>query len=115
MIRKLLGVPANRAARGVVTSPTAAVGRVSNPETYLGLQYQTGEPLIEVQPGTGDYPAAEAVGGRRADRLERRDLTHAGQDRRRARREVVRRSESVTSDDSAATILIGTHANRSTS
>ena len=113
VIRKLLGISAKapRAhttlARGDAMSPLN-----TNPETYLGLQYQDPrQPLIQIQPGAHSYPvpavgkvAAPQVGPGGALSLPNGALEAALAGKWTAD------NEAVTSDDAAATILIGVHA-----
>ena len=70
VIRKLLGVaPSAPRAQVSVTKADATSRENSNPETYLGLQYQNPNvPLIRIQPGAHDYPVP-AVGSVAAPQL----------------------------------------------
>ena len=105
-------MPATSPRATKVTRRDATSGLDSNPETYLGLQYQDpSQPLIEIQAGAHDYPAPpigsveapQLIGGGQIALL-------AGQDRGRARGQVDREPEEITSDAPAATILLGVHA-----
>ena len=111
VIRKLLGVPAaSPRAAGVTNGETASLEH--NPETYLGVQYQSlGQPLIAVRPGTYDYPtpepgsiAAPRFGADGTPLIENGKLTGA----------LVGKwtvdDEKATSDASVATILLAVHA-----
>ena len=94
VIRKLLGVAASTPrAQVAVTKADSTSKQNSNPETYLGLQYQDPtQPLIEIQAGSHDYPVP-AVGSVAAPRTRsgRHDLPPGGRARRRTGRAVDRR------------------------
>jgi thiol-disulfide isomerase/thioredoxin len=111
VIRKLLGVPVTAPRAEVVKTETSSSG-VTNPETYLGLQYQNGQPLIEVQPGSRDYPEPKAAsiappiiaGG---------GITLApGKTEGALVGKWSAAPESVTAEEANAKILIGTHADQ---
>ena len=56
VIRQLLRVPASAPRASVVSRGDTRADQTSNPETYLGLQYQDPQfPLIEIQAGSHDY------------------------------------------------------------
>jgi thiol-disulfide isomerase/thioredoxin len=113
VIRKLLGIPAKaprahtELARGDAMSPFN-----TNPETYLGLRYQDPtQLLIQIQPGAHDYPvpaagsvAAPQIGPGGSLSLPKGALEAALAGKWTAD------NEAITSDDAAATILIGVHA-----
>jgi thiol-disulfide isomerase/thioredoxin len=109
VIRKLLGVPTTAPRADAVKTETSSAG-VSNPETYLGLQYQTAQPLIVVQPGTRDYPEPEpasiapptVAGGAIALQPGKSEGALVGK--------WSAAPESVTAEAANAKILIGTHA-----
>jgi thiol-disulfide isomerase/thioredoxin len=113
VIRKLLGVaPSTPRAQISVTKADATSRQNSNPETYLGLQYQNpNEPLIQIQPGAHDYPvppvgsvAAPQLGPGGTISLPEGALEGALAGKWTAD------NEAVTSDAAAATILLGVHA-----
>jgi thiol-disulfide isomerase/thioredoxin len=109
VIRKLLGVSPSSPRAGKVTNEARASG-ASNPETYLGLQYQTGQPLIDVQPGSRDYPTP-APASIAPPRVVGGVITLApGKTEGALVGKWAAGPESVTSDAAAATILIGVHA-----
>ncbi len=113
VIRKLLGVAANAPrsqpalARGDAMSPMN-----TNPETYLGLQYQNPtQPLIEIQPGTHDYPvpAAGSVAAPQVGPGGQLSLPNGVLEGALAGKWTAD-NEAVTSAAPAATILLGVHA-----
>jgi thiol-disulfide isomerase/thioredoxin len=113
VIRQLLGVAKNSPrANTKVTQADATSSQNSNPETYLGLQYQNpSQPLIEIQAGTHDYPnagptsvAAPQLGPDGEISLATGKLEGALVGKWTAD------AEAVTSDENAATILLGVHA-----
>jgi len=113
VIRTLLGVSATSArAQTKVAKEDATSSQNTNPETYLGLQYQNpSQPLIEIQAGTHNYPAP-APGTVAAPQLG------SGGEISLANGAVegalvghwTANNEAVTSDAPAATILLGVHA-----
>ena len=110
VIRKLLGVRAGSPRAGAVTHAVVASG-VSNPETYLGLQYQTAQPLIVVQPGSRTYvaPAPGAIAPPRVNSDGVITLV-PGKTEGALVGKWSAGPEAVTSDAAAATIVIGVHA-----
>jgi thiol-disulfide isomerase/thioredoxin len=109
VIRKLLGVKPTSPRAGKVTHSVRA-SEVSNPETYLGLQYQTAQPLIEVQPGSRDYPEP-APASIAPPRVSGGVITLVpGKTEGALVGKWSAGPEAVTSDAAAATILIGVHA-----
>ncbi len=93
VIRELLGVPASSPRAGPVHADSAS-GQQVNPETYLGLQYQPQPSPVHV--GTYDYPSP-APGAIAAPSFALVGRWTAG-------------PESIRADASAATILLGVHA-----
>ena len=83
----------------------------TNPETYLGLQYQNpSEPLIEIQAGTHDYPIPP-VGSIEAPQVVDGELSLGdGKLEAALAGKWTADAEEVTSDAPASTILIGVHA-----
>jgi len=112
VIRHLLGVPATAARAGAVTGVDTTSQETTNPETYLGLQYQNPvEPLIDVEPGSHDYPpvgpaalAAPKLGPGGQVLIARNAREAALQGRWTAS------DESVTADAAVASIQIAVHA-----
>ena len=113
VIRKLLGVAASAPRAQVsVTKADSTSKQNSNPETYLGLRYQDPtQPLIAIQAGSHDYPvpavgsvAAPVLGPGGTISLPEGALEGALAGQWTAD------DEAVTSDATAASILLGVHA-----
>jgi thiol-disulfide isomerase/thioredoxin len=113
VIRTLLGVSATSArAQPKVATKDATSSQNTNPETYLGLQYQNpSQPLIQIEAGTHTYPAAPPgtvaapqLGPGGVISLPNGAVEGALVGRWNAS------SEAVTSGAAAATILLGVHA-----
>jgi thiol-disulfide isomerase/thioredoxin len=112
VIRKLLGVSATSPrAQTKVAKADETSSQNSNPETYLGLQYQNpSEPLIEIQAGTHTYPNP-AAGTVAAPQLGPDGISLANGTLEGALVGTwTADSEAVTADAPAATILLGVHA-----
>jgi thiol-disulfide isomerase/thioredoxin len=113
VIRELLGV-AKTSPRAQVdqTKADATSSQNSNPETYLGLQYQNpSEPLIQIQAGEHDY-AVPAVGSVAAPALGpdgELSLPEGALEGALAGKWTAD-NEAVTADEPAASILLGVHA-----
>jgi len=111
VLRRLLDVPAaSPRAEPVTNGETASLEH--NPETYLGLQYQSPvQPLIELRAGAYDYPPPPA--GSIAPPRFLSDGT-VGLVPGKTTAALVGKwtvdSEKATSDDAAATILLAAHA-----
>ena len=113
VIRKLLGVSeASPRSQPKVAKADATSSQNTNVETYLGLQYQDPtQPLIDIQPGTHDYPTPAAgtveapqLGPGGQISLAQGTLEGALSGKWTAD------NEAVTSDATGATILLGVHA-----
>jgi len=113
VIRTLLGVsPTSARAQPKVATADATSAQNTNPETYLGLEYQNpSQPLIQIQAGTHNYPApapgmvaAPQLGPGGAISLANGTVEGALVGHWTAD------NEAVTSAAAAATILLGVHA-----
>ena len=112
VIRTLLGVKATSPRASAVTGAETSSQETTNPETYLGLQYQNPvEPLIDVDPGSHDYPpigpaalAAPKLGPDGEVLIERNTREAALSGRWTAS------DESITADAAVAAIQIAVHA-----
>lgn len=111
VIRKLLGVPATAPRAGEVSNATTLAKQTSNPETYLGLQYQNPQfPLIDIRSGSHDYlaPRSSTIA---APQLDGNQLVLApGKASGALVGKWTAGQEAITSDAPAATILLGVHA-----
>ena len=112
VIRKLLGVAPTSARAGKVTGSEVASKLTTNPETYLGLQYQNpSQPLIAIQAGTHDY--LSPVPGSIAPPQLTPDgeiVLVPGKQTGALIGQWTADAEAVTADASAATILLAVHA-----
>jgi thiol-disulfide isomerase/thioredoxin len=112
VIRQLLAVPKTAARADVNVAKSDAVSsQTTNPETYLGLQFQNpSAPLIVIQAGAHDYPtpkvgsvgAPQVIGGQLSLAPGKIEAALSGK--------WTADAEAVTSDSAASTILIGVHA-----
>ncbi len=96
VIRELLGVPATASRAVRVTNGEVASGSGINPETYLGTLRSIQQPWTSIRGGTRDYPASGSgsLAAPRAALLGRWTAT----------------SEYIKSERTAASILLGVHA-----
>jgi thiol-disulfide isomerase/thioredoxin len=112
VIRSLLGVKSTEPRATRVTGAQTSSSETTNPETYLGLQYQNpAQPLIDVEPGSHDYPAPSPASiaaphlGPNGEILLARNVREAALVGRWTAAD-----ESVTADAAAASIRIAVHA-----